>query len=363
MVFVRRENKVEPGFPIGAVLNRNKTSGQVGLEIEVEGNKFPKVAGYEDAHKPVKLPDLPKWSYVKDGSLRGEDNAEYVLTVPLSFEQAKSAVSEIYAKMAAFGSVLTESNRTSVHVHLNCQEFHFNRLTSFIAMYFAFEDVLTEWCGDHRVGNLFCLRAKDAPAIVSQVKRFIRSDGRYELRDHLHYAGLNTNALHKFGSLEIRTLRGVSDEHTVIEWIGILQRLYEKSAEFTDPREICSIFSQSGPMAFFETILGPMSTVVRSGTTMTDDAICDSMYEGIRLAQDICYCRDWDVFKAVTIKPDPFGRSAGKVMKKLQNAEMAVTGAEVTSGWATATGTVSVYGNPFNATVSNEEPDFDPEYD
>jgi hypothetical protein len=192
-----------------------------------------------------------------------------------------------------------------------------NRLTAFIALYLCFEEVLTEWCGDHRVGNLFCLRGKDAPGALTKIKRFIQSDGQTELHDNLHYAGLNTNALTKFGSLEIRTLRGPTDFSIIQDWVNILERLYKLSAEYLDPRDIPALFSQQGPLEFFNTVLGEQGQVVRDGIDFDDERVRDSMYEGIRLAQDLCYCRDWGNFKPVGLKDDPFGRDMRKVVKAM----------------------------------------------
>lgn len=314
-IFVRSAKQQEPGFNVGMVLGRKSTAGDVGLEIEVEGNKFPKPEGYEGTHSPRAMPGLPGWSYVHDGSLRGKDNAEYVLTSPILFKDVDKKVRALYKHLDDFGSKFTESNRTSVHVHLNCQTFHFNRLTSFLALYFTLEEVLAEWCGDHRVGNLFCLRAVDAPAIVSQLRRFIRSNGKTELREQLHYAGLNAHALMKFGSLEVRLLRGCDEPDTIITWVRILQRIYDISADYPDPRDIMGAFSQYGPNQFFETILGDVRHDVMKGVNLTYDDIGDRMLTGIRLAQSLCYCRDWDLFKAMKVEPDPFGRKAKDVMR------------------------------------------------
>ncbi len=320
-VFIKQEEKKTPGFSIGVTLSRKETKGQVGLEIEVEGTKFPKPPGMEGSHAPFPMPDMKYWSYVHDGSLRGADNAEYVLQRPIMFPLVEEALKELWDAFGKKKSTFDDSNRTSVHVHLNCQEFHLNRLTSLMALYFTFEEVLTEWCGDHRVGNLFCLRAKDAPAIVSQIRRFIKSDGKSELRDHLHYSGMNANALFKFGSLEWRTLRGCSDPEVILNWVNILRRLYELSAEFQDPRDVCAMFSSEGPVAFFDNVLGSMGQIVRKGVDFDNEKIAESMYEGIRLAQDICFCRNWDNFVPQTLSRDPFGRDAKKMMKKLSQMD------------------------------------------
>jgi hypothetical protein len=309
-VFHRVSPKVSLGYPIFNIFKKRHKlkTGVVGIEIEVEGNKFPKSPGLEHTHSPAPVPGLTWWHYVKDGSLRGADNAEYVLANPVQFEQVPEALEELTKALADFGSVLDDSNRTSVHVHLNCQRWHMNRVASFIALYLCFEEVLTEWCGEHRVGNLFCLRGRDAPGSLTKIKRFIQTDGDTELPDNLHYAGLNANALAKLGSLEVRSLRGPTDFSIIQQWVSVLERLYNLSGEFADPRDIPASFSAQGPLTFFETMLGDAGSIIRSGIEFNDDAIRDSMYEGIRLAQDICYCRDWGLFQPVTPEMDPFGR-------------------------------------------------------
>lgn len=322
-VFIKKEDKVETGFNLGVLLglpNNKLVKGDVGLEIEVEGNKFPIPTGAHGTHHPTKMTELPGktsslpgWCYVHDGSLRGKANAEYVFDGPAKFDQVEKRVTDLFDLLKEYGSVLDDSNRTSVHVHMNVQNFHLDRLASFLGLYFCFEEILTQWCGEHRVGNLFCLRAIDAPAIISQIRRFIRADGKAQLHDHLHYSALNANALTKHGSLEIRTMRGCKDPETILEWVAILRRLYDVSADFSDPRDVCAGFSGEGALAFFDNILGEHGQIVRRDVNWSDDEVRESMYTGIRLAQDLCYCRDWSLYKGMTLKPDPFSRSAKKV--------------------------------------------------
>jgi hypothetical protein len=307
MTFVRSKRPERKGYDIGTILRKRSVEGDVGIEIECEGNKFPKPPGANGTPTPVEMPDSKYWSYVKDGSLRGKDNAEYVLTKPIPFSKVEEAVREIFDTMTKYGTKLDDSNRTSVHVHMNAQRFHLNRLTSFCALYFCVEDILTHWCGPHRVGNLFCMRAKDAPGILTRLKKFIISDASSGLSEGLHYSGLNLHSLTKFGSIEIRTMRGAANPDLIIDWVEILRRIYELSKDYTDPREICARFSMDGPMVFFDHILGDKSAMIRGSVDYTDEQLRDSMYEGIRLAQDICYCRDWSVYVTADA-PGPFNR-------------------------------------------------------
>lgn len=330
--FVEKVSRAKTGFNISLLMN-NKTlqKGDVGIEIEVEGRNLL-------YHENVPAP----WVYYEDHSLRGDENAEYVLKNPIPFDAVPKALKTLYDKLSRSGATFDDSNRTSVHVHLNCQQWFLNRLASFMGLWFTLEEPLTQWCGEHRVGNLFCMRSRDATGIISHLRKFLKSDGKYELIDHLHYAGLNANALRKYGSLEIRTMRGVSDPKVIQDWVEILQRIYEYSAEFSDPRDVCGFFSGHGPVSMFNSVLGPKASVVRSGISWTDEELREAMYRGIRLAQDLCYCRDWAMYKPKELKPDPFKRDQKKLVKKL------IIQSEVNAGWINSTS--GEYMNPDNWT-------------
>jgi hypothetical protein len=308
-IFVEKNSSGKPTFDMGVLFNRKEANGELGLEIEMEGVSLP----HED--------ETPApWAYKPDGSLRGLDNGEYVLLHPIEFKDLPAALDKLWGAFKKRKTKFDDSNRTSVHVHLNCQRFHLNRLTSFMALYFCFEDLLAHWCGEHRVGNLFTLRAKDAPAIITSIKKFLRSDGqnaKWHLSDNLHYSGLAIDALPRFGSLEIRLMGGTSDPKAIQDWVNMLHRLYELSSSFRDPREIIEQFSEMGPMQFLIEMMGPQTTVLRNGIAHTDQQVRESVLEGIRLAQDLCYCRDWSKDKEVSLKTDPFGRDTKKLMDKI----------------------------------------------
>lgn len=318
-IYVLKKRNTEPSHSINNLFRLKDAKGEVGVEVEVEGNKFPKPPNAAGSHHKVAMPNWKYWSYCHDGSLRGQDNAEYVLTKPVMFSEVNDAIDELFANLNAYGSVLDESNRTSVHVHLNFQEFFLNRLATFCGLWFCFEEILTQWCGDHRVGNLFCLRGKDAPAITTLIKEFIKRDGAYDIRDNFHYSGLNVNALQKFGSIEIRTMRGATDPEIIKAWLRILERFYKASGDYNDPRNMVDQFSALGPVEFFHTFLGPDAFRIIQDLSLTQEDIYSSMLEGIRLAQDICYCRPWEDFNPVVLKPDPFGRDKKKVTASLNN--------------------------------------------
>ena len=341
----------------------------IGLEIEVEGNSFPKSTGEYSNNAHL----IPKqWKYTHDGSLRGQDNAEYVLKDPLPYHKVDKAVDDLWGMFAAHGSVLADSNRTSVHVHLNAQHFRLNRLCSFAALYFCVEEVLTAWCGDHRVGNLFCLRAKDAPAIVSKLRQLlVKGNSRVIAGDDgLHYAGFNTQALAKFGSIEIRTLRGAREPEVIKTWVGVLKHIYDLSEKYADePRDICEGFSGAPHMDFVRRILGPYADEIVTNCGMTNDQVRRSVHEGVRIAQNLCYCRDWSQFDKTEANPDPFGRSWSEI-EYIEDQEQALTNVATSTVFSTpysigslmATLSVPVTSSDEDFNL-DEEPDYEEDYE
>lgn len=319
--FIRKKSVKQAGFTMASALRKKEVLGDIGIEIECESqtSRLPqKDGGPNGVFMPELIPEM--WQYHHDGSLRGYDNAEYVLKKPLKFEEVPGAVNALWDMFKKAGAVLADSNRTSVHIHLNAHRFHLNRLCAFAALYFSVEEILTEWCGDHRVGNLFCLRGKDAPAIVSKLKAFIQEDCRNPINEGLHYGGLNIHALTKFGSIEVRALRGCTDPETILTWVSILERIYKLSGDFPDPRNICDNFSGEGPMAYLQMVLGDKTSIVKEGISFTNQRIMESLYEGIRLAQDLCYCRDWSLYEPIDVAPDPFDRDITQILGSLTAA-------------------------------------------
>lgn len=309
MVFIsKKSNQVaETDLTVAGLRGVKTKPGNVGIEVECEGTHLPKPPGAAGTHTPTVMPGSKFWSYVHDGSLRGRDNAEYVLTKPIEFDEVSNAVDELWAIFKKGGAKLEESTRTSVHVHLNVLPFYQNRLASLLSLWFIFEELLSEWCGEHRAGNLYCLRAKDGPVIIEQIKEWFDKRGHVPLdTEGLHYAALNLAALTQHGSVEVRTMRGVTEPKPLLTWVGILQKLYEASAEYPDPRRIIEDFSALGPYEFIEKVFGKYANDILNETKNID--LKTSLFEGMRFSQELAYIRDWSYFNPIKTVEDPFGR-------------------------------------------------------
>lgn len=213
----------------------NNYEGEIGLEIETESKAtygvLPSIGNY--------------WGVHQDGSLR-QNGLEYVFLQPYTpGGQAYKAAMEAFAEQAKVTKFL-KSSYTSVHVHLNMLDRQLTSIMNFITLYYLFEEVLTEYCGAARNGNLFCLKTSNAEAhykaVCELAKAIENGSGIAAIKrlnnDHLKYAGLNIVPLRTFGSLEVRTHPGTVDVDLINRWVEILRMIYKKADTFANPVEI-----------------------------------------------------------------------------------------------------------------------------
>lgn len=262
---------------------RKQETGDIGLEIEVEGARLPRCTKW--------------WRNEQDGSLKGEETAEYVLSSPGSLQDIDEALSYLDKKYQANETRVDDTVRAGVHVHINCQRLTMTQLYNFITIYLILENLLVRWCGEYREGNLFCLRACDAEWMLS-VLRVAALDNRKQFRqrfhrDELRYASMNLKALGDYGSLEFRAMRGTRDLGLIYSWAETLYNLREFACTFEKPTDIIEQFSLGGMENFLEHALGKNKDMFLKGCKDYQELL----WTGMRNAQDIAYCVDWRKFE------------------------------------------------------------------
>ena len=251
-----------------------KKIGEVGIEIEVEGDNLP--------ISPM------GWDRVNDGSLRGE-SGEYVLTSPVVRKSVKKFLKRMTDANKESGFKFKFSNRQSIHIHINVQEMGLTQVYNFITLFLLFEQHLVKFCGVEREGNLFCLRSGDAEGLIEALEEASSPATINRLNtDDIRYSAMNVSSLFKYGSLEFRSMRG-TDDYTLIEkWIEILLSLKDAALTFKSPRSIVEQFSRVGVTHFTEQVLGKHSTVVTS-----DPSYESVLYHQMRRLQILSYTGDW----------------------------------------------------------------------
>ena len=264
--------------------------GEVGIEIECEGHNL--------------LLDPSKWwKGIADGSLRGE-SIEYILRAPIDRAKVLESLNLLSKELAQHGSKVDESYRTSVHVHLNAQPMKMRHVFNQICLYLILEDILVEYCGKERIGNVFCLRASDAEGMIDRIRRAIKK-GEYANmgQDGMRYAAINTKALADHGSLEFRAFRGTVDPKLINQWVEILLEIKDAAMKYDNPQQICVDFSVLGPKAFVEKVF----TADNQRAILAYPNFEKRLFDGVRLAQDIAYSiPDWTPVKVDALKPGDF---------------------------------------------------------
>lgn len=213
------------------------TDGDVGVEIEVEGEGLPHV--------------LEKyWNVEYDGSLRGESE-EYVLRNPSTLEEVQDALGYLRGEFDERGSEIYKSVRCGVHVHINVQDLTLRELYNFITMYALFEDVLLEYCGKTRRGNLFCLPLATSDLLVEALVNVLEHGQLSTLHDdNYRYCAMNVKSLHSYGSLEFRAMEG-GDLDKVYNWASVLLNLRDMARRYKSPLAIVEKFNELGSLRFF----------------------------------------------------------------------------------------------------------------
>ncbi|MNN24741.1 putative amidoligase enzyme [compost metagenome] len=260
-----------------------KTDGDVGIEIEVEGVRLPKLDKY--------------WKNEHDPSLRGAESMEYVLERPMSLKDARIALKYLSVQYNKHDSIVDDTVRAGVHVHINVQDLNIIELYNFMTIYLILEEVLVKHCGEFREGNLFCLRAGDADYLLTQLQNAAEDKNfRQLVTDQLRYSSMNVKALGTYGSLEFRAMRGTRDLDLIYNWAEVLLGLREVAKSYTSPEKIIEGFSEGEARTFLTNALGAHA----------EGYMCEGfermLCDGMRRAQDVAYCVDWTDYHEVEKK-------------------------------------------------------------
>ena len=259
-------------------------AGDIGLEIECEGEKL--------FGAPLRW-----WVCHSDGSLRatnGHPPVEYVLREPVSRQDLTKALGYLSKHLKASESKVVDSPRASVHVHLNCQTMTIKQVITMVLLYFVVEELLVEFSGEDRIGNMFCLRAKDAGYFLYTLENSIRQNNFSSdfSNEHLRYTSCNIASLSKFGSVEFRSMRGTVDPKLIELWVDILLSIKNQSLTLDNPQQICEKFNTLNPQGMLEFIFPDPNHLK---WFKDHPNLHNIIWDGIRRIRDIAYCiPEWE---------------------------------------------------------------------
>lgn len=216
-------------------LTKEKTDDIIGVEFENE------------TYDPFETPQIKGWGYHEEGSLRNF-GFEYVLKSPKSREKLVPYIDAYFQGLeSSLGSLskLINGRRTSTHLHFDVTRWNFVEILTASCLYWLLEPLLIPFCGEHRRGNHFCLGAKDSLANISSLRQNISLGSPWNsiaFSNEFRYASVNLASVAKFGSLEFRLMRGLSDKETFWTWLDILNTIRLASLKFSSPRDLYAKF-------------------------------------------------------------------------------------------------------------------------
>jgi len=251
---------------------RKWCKGDIGVEIEVEGNRLPtRVQRY--------------WTYTHDGSLNHDCGLEYVLKNPQSLGSVRCALKHFDYECKRMETQLFDSIRAGVHIHINVQDLTKTELFNFIVLFLVWEEALVRYCGSNREGNLFCLRTRDAQYLLHSLMDIAANGTLINFYDDdFRYAAMNVKAIIEHGSLEFRSMRSTKETKAIGDFAEMLLSLREKAKTYTDPRDIVNGFSGVTPEQFAKECFGKQAHHL-----LTQHDLGETTIRGVRFAQDVAY--------------------------------------------------------------------------
>jgi hypothetical protein len=258
------------------ILKLKPVDEDVGVEIEMEGQDFPE-------HGET----YGNWHLTEDNSLRGE-SGEFVLRKPVFIKDLPKALDQLQDTLDYHETVVYNSHRAGVHVHINVQNLSLRQLVAMVALYSMFEKGLMTYCDPTRRGNHFCLPFSDASGVLDLFKESLES-GRLLLlkNDDIRYSNFNFTSLFKYGSVEIRSLESTQDFSKINTWANLLLCLREFAKTVKVPTDLFATASGAGYNGFVEKVFGKWADIIRPLMNEND------FYDGIRNIQHTVHAIDW----------------------------------------------------------------------
>ncbi len=265
-----------------------KHDGTYGIEIETETKK---------AYEP---PKFFYWKSVPDNSLR-DYGIEYIMKSPLSHKDVSLALTEFGDKTKDI-KFITDSNSTSVHVHMNMLNETFLTLANIFTTYTLVENLLIRLSGPSRKSNLFCLPICDAEQTYKDMISMLTSVERNRVSDIWgnfgeegnKYAAFNLAALGKQGSVEFRSFRGDPSPVAIAEWVLVLNSLLSfcQNPNLT-PSVVIEKYRNNSEKLLKE-VFGTTLTTIETACLASGDSIDKLLNKNFWYAASIAYSvKEW----------------------------------------------------------------------
>jgi hypothetical protein len=250
---------------------------EVGIEIEYEGNNFPRRIGNT-------------WTTTRDGSLNVGEGIEYV-SKPLKRDEVAPALYSLRRSFKSYSTQVTPTVRAGTHVHVSVQDLREYQLFNYIVAYGILDNAITEqYCGPTRAGNLFALRFSEAEYsmfMLEMVARDIKKRSVLLKSSEIRYSSMNLNSIFKYGTVEFRSMRSSDMPADIKTFVDIVLSIKDFSKRFDNPTNMYK-YIKKDTARFVKEALGKRLKV------FDQDKLLQSVDEGIRTFNHLVHIGEWN---------------------------------------------------------------------
>lgn len=262
-----------------ALTGLQESNGKFGIEVEADADMsyVRKVRG---------------WRATRDGSMQHPESVEFVMEKPLSLEETKTLVRNLYeAFRVAEVTGVGESMRAGIHVHVNCQRYTMREIYAIVCAYYCLEQIILTKFGEDRKGNLFCLGLEDANFALFALEQSYRSQNLVGFgNENIRNSSVNLSTLTKYGSLEFRAMMTPPTEEPILDWIEFLDHMTNYIVENKlTPHDIVLGFSAGELNQTLLNLVGPKGHAWLTSAPNYEGLL----FNGIREVQFFALNNDW----------------------------------------------------------------------
>lgn len=205
--------------------------------------------GIECEVESVRALTVPVEAWFKidtDGSLRNE--GKEFISRPMFSKDILNAFNTLHQHLVPYPEWPAFSERTSIHVHVNCTDMQDTEVRQAVLLYALFEEFFFMFCEPERRNNIHCVALNETPLPnhYGQHLKYLYS------RWH-KYTALNIKPLATYGTIEFRHMHGHSDAVLLQEWLTVLENLMKLAK--TSPLNSATL-NRENLLIWFDTIFG-----------------------------------------------------------------------------------------------------------
>lgn len=221
---------------ISQITGTRQTPGNLyGVEVEAE------------FVNPVEFRTTPIFRVKGDGSLRNY-GLEFV-SVPIPLKEI-SGWEDIRVQAKASKAEFLDVPRTSTHVHINVADLPLVKALTVLTALYLCEHVLVRAGGPSRKGNLFCLPANHSLHKIRDFSSAIKNYAMFQTSPDHRYAGTSVTSLAKFGTFELRMMRGLYTTDELELFLRNVEAVKLLALRFGNPQHLLDEYYRVGPDLF-----------------------------------------------------------------------------------------------------------------